>query len=148
MKRVAGLPPIAGAVAVGVLTAGCSNAGPWHTVATTDSHVVGHVVVSRNHMLKACREFRDEVVPHADTGGPSTFTKSSPEFLPLLGHRPVDWSASGSRVPLVQCYYQAHQLTDLRGLEVYQHKSDSEFISAVDIDSRGEWIPADYDPND
>jgi hypothetical protein len=142
------LPLITGAVAVGVLTAGCSNAEPWHTVATTDPHVVGHVVVSRNHMFKACRAFRDQVIPHADTAGKSFFTKSSPEFLPPLGHRPVDWSPKASRAPLVQCYYQADRLANLRDLVVAQHKSDNRFVSAVDIDNRGGWIPALYDPND
>jgi hypothetical protein len=148
MKPVAGLPLTAGAIAFGVLTAGCSNAGPWHTVATADSHAVGHVVVQRNHVFKACRAFRDQVIPHADTAGKSFFTKSSPEFLPLLGHRSVDWSSKASRAPLVQCYYQAHRLADLRGLDVAQHKSDNEFVSAVDIDNSGGWVPGLYDAND
>jgi hypothetical protein len=149
MKPVAGLPLIAGAVAFGVLTAGCSNAGSWHTVASADSHAVGHIVVSRHHMLKACLTFRDQVIPQADTVGISIFTKAEPELLPLLGHRRVDWSPpSDSRAPLVQCYYQAHRLAALRSLDVAQHRSDNEFVSAVDIDNRGGWIPGLYDPND
>jgi hypothetical protein len=147
MGHAAGLPLLASALAVGLLTAGCSNAGPWHTVATADPHLVGHVVVSRNHMGTACREFRDQVIPHADTAGGSTFTTSSPEFLPLLGHRRVVWTRFEGRAPLVQCYYQAQRLADLRGLDVAQHKTDNLFTAAVDIDRRGGWIPAVIDHN-
>jgi hypothetical protein len=147
MNRVARLPLIAGAVAVGVLTAGCSSAHPWHNVATADSHVVGHVVVQPSRMIRACRAFRDQVIPNAGIVGMVGFSTTTSTLLPLLGHRRVNWDVRSNKDPALRCDYEAYTAGELRGLNVQQYKSENTFVASAIIDRRGGWIPVVVDHN-